>query len=268
MTSVAPALHAGGGLYLDVDRPSVVHRLPAHVKVIGALVLVGAGVGVPTSTLIGPGSAHRWAALIGVLALAALVVGLARLPLRQVRRRMIVEVPFVVFALLLPFVAAGERVEVLGVPLAEAGLVGAGALLLKATTGVLVGITLAATTTPHELLAGLRRLRLPAVLIAITSFMLRYAAVVFSDLQRMRRAREARGYTGGGRGHLRHEAAGVGSLFIRSYERGERVHQAMLARGYTGVLPAPEPVPTSARDWLVGLSLPLIAVLLCLLTWF
>ncbi|MFV0460498.1 MAG: cobalt ECF transporter T component CbiQ [Actinomycetales bacterium] len=265
MTTITAAPHQPGGLYLAGARPSLVHRLPAQVKVVAAFVLVGSGVAIPASALSGAGAGVRWLALAGILVLALTVVGFARLRPRQVLSRMVVEVPFVIFALAMPLVAAGPRIEVGGVWLSQAGLIGAGALLLKVTTGVLVGIVLAATTTPHELLDGLRRLRLPAVIIGITSFMIRYASVVIDDVRRMRTAREARGYTGGRRGHLRYEAAGVGTLFIRSFERGERVHRAMLARGYQGELPSLNDSAASPGQWLTALAIPSLAVVICLL---
>ena len=173
---------------------------------------------------------------------------------------MLVETPFVVFALVLPFVATGPRVEVAGIGLSRAGLEGGGTLLARATLGVVAAIVLAATTAPRDLLAALERLRLPRVLVAILSFMVRYASVVSGDLQRMRVARESRGYTGGRVGHLAAVAAGAGSLFVRTYERGERVHLAMLARGYTGRMPTLAGARATPAQLLRCAVLPLAAV--------
>lgn len=83
--------------------------------------------------------------------------------------------------------------------------------------------------------------------------------MVTGDLQRMRMARAARGFTGGQLGHLKIEAAGVGALFVRSYERGERVHRAMLARGYTGRMPGLVGSDASAAQWLACAVLPAAA---------
>jgi cobalt/nickel transport system permease protein len=130
---------------------------------------------------------------------------------------------------------------------------------------VLAAIVLAASTRPADLLAGLDRLRLPRTLVAIVAFMLRYAGVVASDLQRMRVARASRGFTGGRLGHLRIEAAGVGALFVRTYERGERVHQAMVARGYTGTMPSYGGVPATAAQWATCAVLPAWACVLLVL---
>jgi cobalt/nickel transport system permease protein len=245
---------AGDGLYVAVD--SAVHRLPAQVKLVALLGFVICVVSTP---------AHAFWAFGVYAALAAGLVALARLPAATVFRRMAVETPFVVFALLLPFVASGPRVEVLGVSLSESGVLGAWNILVKGTIGVVAAIVLSASTTPRDLLTGLERLRLPRTLVAILSFMIRYVSVVSGDLQRMRVARESRGYDGGGLGHLRAVAAGAGALFVRSYERGERVHLAMLARGYTGTMPLMARRSATASEWLRGAGLVAVALVVAVL---
>ena len=169
---------------------------------------------------------------------------------------MVVEVPFVVFALLMPFIATGpahrgaRRLSV-----SEPGLLSAWALLAKGTLGVLASLTLAATTEPRHLLAGLERLRVPALLVQIMGFMVRYLDVVTDEMRRMRIARESRGFDARNVRHWPVLARSAGALFIRSYERGERVHLAMLSRGYTGTMPRTdldrptrEPVSTPVLD--------------------
>ena len=108
---------------------------------------------------------------------------------------------------------------------------------MKGTLGVLASLTLAATTEPQDLLAGLERLRLPVQLVQIMAFMVRYLDVVTGEMHRMRIAREARGFDARNPRHWPVLARSAGALFIRSYERGERVHLAMLSRGYTGRMP-------------------------------
>jgi cobalt/nickel transport system permease protein len=154
----------------------------------------------------------------------------------------------VVFALVLPFVATGERVEILGVAVSGPGLLAAWGLLAKGTIGVLASLTLAATTEPRELLTGLQRLRVPAELVAILGFMIRYLDVVTDEMRRMRVARESRGFQASSVRQWPVLARSAAVLFLRSYERGERVHLAMMSRGYTGVgSPAPTPAPVPAR---------------------
>jgi cobalt/nickel transport system permease protein len=246
----------GDGLLVARDSP--VHRLPSHCKLVALLVFVAGVVATP---------ARQWWAFLAYAGMLALVVAVARVPALVVVRRSVVEVPFVVFAVLLPFVATGSRTEVLGLSLSEAGLLGAWNLLAKGTLGVVAAIVLAATTTPRDLLGGLDRLRLPRFLVAILGFMVRYAGVVTGDLQRMRVARESRCFRGGQLRHLRAEAAGVGSLFVRSYERGERVHQAMVARGYTGRMPSLSYAGATPAQWGTAAVLPLAAVAVASAAW-
>lgn len=246
-------MSAGDGLLVVADSP--VHRLPAQVKIVALLVFVLAVVSTP---------AERFVAFMLYAVLVIGVIRLAKLPGATVLRRLAVETPFIVFALLLPFVATGPKVDVLGLSLSESGVLGAWNLLAKGTLGVIAAIVLSASTSPRELLAGLERLRLPATLVAILSFMVRYLSVVSGDLQRMRIARESRAYAGGRAGHLKAVAAGAGALFVRSYERGERVHLAMLARGYTGTMPALSDGGATRSEWARGLALPAVAVLIAI----
>jgi cobalt/nickel transport system permease protein len=240
---------SGDGLFVAVDSP--VHRLPAQVKLVGLLVFVLAVVSTPAAVF--------WAfGLYAGMLVAAVAV--ARLPATVVLRRLAVETPFIVFALLLPFVATGPRIEVFALELSQSGVLGAWNILAKGTLGVVAAILLSATTAPRDLLAGLERLRLPAALVAILSFMVRYLTVVSDDLHRMRVARESRGYTGGRVGHLKAVAGGVGALFVRSFERGERVHLAMRSRGYTGRMPLLSAQGATSVQWLEGLTISLAAV--------
>jgi cobalt/nickel transport system permease protein len=240
---------SGDGLLVAVD--SRIHRIPAQVKLVALFVFVLAVVSTPAVAF--------WAfGAYAVMLVAAVVI--AKVPAPVVARRLAVETPFIVFAILLPFVATGPHVEVLGLHLSRSGVLGAWNVLAKGTLGVIAAILLSATTSPREVLAGLERLRLPSTLVAILSFMVRYLSVVSDDLHRMRIARESRGYAGGRVGHLKAVAGGVGALFVRSFERGERVHLAMRSRGYTGRMPLLSVAGADRGEWLQGLTISLVAV--------
>ncbi len=105
---------------------------------------------------------------------------------------------------------------------------------------VQVALLLAFTTPFHDLVDALRELRLPRILVSIISFMYRYLAVLTDEGSRMLRARDARSALGEGRGggsiRWRATVTGrmVGSLFLRAYERSERIYAAMQARGFEG----------------------------------
>jgi len=219
---------AGHGHRLHFHGHSPIHRAAAHHKL---LVLLGFMLTVVATP-------REWYPLFGVyLALLALVVAISRVPASYLLKRLVVEVPFVVFAVLMPLVATGPRTDVLGLSLSEPGLLAAWGMLVKGTLGVLASLTLAATTEPDQILRGLQRLRMPDLLVQIMGFMIRYLDVVTQELGRMLTAIRSRGCDPRSPQHWPTLARSLGALFIRSYERGERVHLAMLARGYTGTLP-------------------------------
>lgn len=247
---------AGGHAHLLYRHgDSVIHRLPAHAKLLSLVAFVLVVVSTPR---------ERFWAFAAYAVLLAGVAALARIPAQFVIRRMVVEVPFVVFALLMPVVATGERVEVLGLSLSQDGLLSGWNLLAKGTLGVVASILLAATTDARALLLGLQRLRLPERLVEIAAFMVRYTDVVTGEMQRMRVARESRAFEARHLGHLRVVAQGAGALFVRTYERGERVHLAMLSRGYAGAMPLVDNAPVGLAVWLSAATLPLAAAVVAL----
>jgi cobalt/nickel transport system permease protein len=201
---------------------------------------------------------------------ALLLAGLARVagvPLPLLARRLVIELPFLLFAVLLPVVGQGERVEVLGVPLAREGLWAAWNILVKGTLGVTASLLVAATTPVPELLRGLERLRLPRAFTTVAGFMVRYADVIADELRRMRVARLSRGYDPRWIWQARAVAATAGALFIRSYERGERVYLAMVSRGYAGSMPVLDELAASRRQWLAALTVPATAALVAAAAW-
>jgi cobalt/nickel transport system permease protein len=219
---------AGHGHKLHYHGHSSIHRAPAHLKLVSLL-------GFMLLVVATPRDWHPAFAVYAVVLLA--VVGVSRVPPVYLAKRMAIEIPFVVFALLVPFVAQGPHVQVLGLSLSEPGLVAAAGLLMKGTLGVLASLTLAATTEPEDVLRGLQRLRMPDLIVQIMGFMIRYLDVVTGEMGRMLTAMRSRGCNPRSPRHWPALARSLGALFIRSYERGERVHLAMLSRGYTGTLP-------------------------------
>jgi cobalt/nickel transport system permease protein len=246
------------GEHLYVHRHTPIHLLPAEVKLVALVSFIFIVVATPVEQM--------WAFGLYLLLLVS-VAGVARLPALVVLPRMVVEVPFVIFAALMPFTGPDPQVEVLGLDLSVPGLWAAWGIVAKGTLGVLGAIILAATTPARDLLQGMKALHLPALLIQIASFMLRYMHVVGDEMARMKVARESRGFEATGVGSWPVVAQSAGSLFIRSYERGERVHLAMLSRGYTGTMPDLDDLRATRGQWLRGLALPAAALIICLAAW-
>lgn len=250
---------AGHAHKLYVHGHSPVHALPAHCKLVALLAFVLIVVATPRTAY--------WAFGVYALLLATVAVA-ARIRATFVLKRLVVETPVLVFALLLPFIATGPRLELFGtVVVSEHGLLGAWNVLAKATLGVVASILLGATTDQRDLLAGLERLRLPRLLVQIAAFMVRYVDVITDQLRRMRIARMSRGFEARSLRAWPVLARSAGALFIRSYERGERVHLAMLSRGYAGQLPLIDARPATARAWTAAAALPGLAAIVGAAAW-
>jgi cobalt/nickel transport system permease protein len=238
---------AGHTHALYVHEHTRLHQLAPEAKLVGAFGFVLLVAITPREAVL--------AFAIDWLIIVALMAG-ARLTIRFVAARMAVVLPFLLFAVLVPFIAGGETVEVFGITVSRAGLWGAWNIVAKATLGVMVSILLAATTEVPDLLRGLSRLRVPAALTSIASFMVRYLEVIAGELGRMRTAMAARAYDPRWLWQVRPIAVSAGALFIRSYERGERVHAAMVSRGYAGSMPTmDQPVATPFQWAVVGVFL-------------
>jgi cobalt/nickel transport system permease protein len=186
----------------------------------------------------------------GAIALGWLVIvaaaSLAHVGPFRPARRALVAAPFMLAALPLVFTRPEDPLGTLAigpisVTVSGHGLRLFGTIAAKSWVSVQAALLLAFTTPFHQLVDGLRQLRLPRVMVAIISFMYRYLAVLSDEATRMSRARASRsavldGRRGGGSIRWRARVTGsmVGSLFLRSYERGERIYAAMQARGFEG----------------------------------
>jgi cobalt/nickel transport system permease protein len=256
-----PTAHRHGhdvGEQLYVHRHTPIHLMPAAVKVVALVAFIFVVVATPVQQM--------WAfgLYLGILVVIAAV---AQLPPLVVLPRMVVEVPFLLFAALMPFTGPDPQVDLLGLTLSEPGLWAAWGIVAKGTIGVLGAVILAATTPARDLLTGLKELHVPAALVQIATFMLRYMHVVGDEMARMKVARESRAFRSAGVRSWPVIAQSAGALFIRSYERGERVHLAMLSRGYTGTMPVLDDIHPTRRQWLAGLALPGLALVVCLTAW-
>ena len=240
------------GERLYIHRHSVVHSLPSHLKIIAVLLFVLVVVSTPITL---------WPAFIIFLSLVIAAAIAGKISLFTLSKRALIEIPFIFFAVLMPFFGTGERFELGPLNLYRDGLLAGLSIVAKGTLGVLSAVILSTTTTAREILRGLERLRLPTIMVQIASFMLRYVNVISDEMERMKIARQSRGFDATGVKHWKVIATSAAALFIRSYERGERVHLAMLSRGFDGELPHTEAKSVGTRAWLIALTIPTLALI-------
>jgi cobalt/nickel transport system permease protein len=132
----------------------------------------------------------------------------------------------------------------------DAGLILFATVVIKSWLSVMVSGLLVATTRFTDLLHALRALRVPAVLAHTISFMLRYLYVLVDEAMRLMTARESRSAGRGGTVAWRARVLGgmIGSLFIRSYARSERICASMVSRGFAGEMRTLTPLAWQPRD--------------------
>lgn len=212
---------------------SLVHRLDPRLKLLGALGYILVVSALPQGA---------WKALGALALLAAGVVALARLPIGALLKRVGLALPFVgLAALSVPFVREGMPLVSwewgpVHVAITREGVMATGMILAKAWLSLWISVLLVATTPLPALFQGLWLLRVPPLLCTIFMFMIRYLYVFAEEAARLQTARAARSAGRGRSVFWRARVLGhmIGSLFLRSLARAERVYKAMLARGYAG----------------------------------
>ncbi len=232
-----------GAFYLDADTERVTfwHRLTPQTRVLCVLLLLFAIVLTP--------NAHWWTwgvYAVGILAL----IGLAQVSLPMLLQRLVVESAFVSVVLLgTLFRGGGELLWQWGwLQITTNGLTILGSVTTKAFLSLMLLNVLTLTTSVPLLLNALTVLKTPPLLVAIMASMYRYIAVLIDEFTSMRRAALSRNLMGNSRWQRLVVGNMIGSLFIRTYEQGERVHQAMLSRGYDGLPPVSEMPKGGWRD--------------------
>jgi cobalt/nickel transport system permease protein len=200
------------------------------------------------------------------LGLGALLLALARPRWSTTLRRLVAANLFLAFLwLFLPFSTPGTPVYAVGpLTVSAEGLRAAGLITLKSNAILCAFAGLVAGLDPASVGRGLQTLRAPALLCQLLLFALRYAHLIAEEYERLADAMRIRAFRPRCNLHTyRSYAYLVGMLLVRSWERAERVYNAMLCRGFDGRFHSLQDRPLRARDALAsGLGLILAAGLL------
>ena len=214
---------------------SFVHRRDVRTKMILTLMFIVLVVSTPPQhlmTFVIYGGLLLW------------ITAMSRVSPGHVLRQAALVLPFSILAALgLPFMNHGETVRFLGINLSVPGLWILAGASIKSMLGTIALILLAATTPFNYLLRGLSSLGMPRIFVDLLGLAFRYLHILIDETTRLRRAAAARGYAPKWLPQAVIIGRLVGNLFIRSYERAERVFGAMRLRGYNGQIPASELAP-------------------------
>jgi cobalt/nickel transport system permease protein len=249
-------------------RRSPIHSQDARVKFVLAIAFI------LTTAITPPGA---WPVYILLLAIILAVEILSELGVGYVLRRSMLALPFVLAAFPIIFTLKGPPLFTLDIgqwtiTATQTGLERFISIGLKSWISVQAAIVLSASTTFPELMVAMRAVKVPRLLVAVFGLMWRYLFVMADEVLRLLRARAARsGHSErtdlkpGGRLTWRARVAGgmVGSLFLRAFERSDRIYMAMVARGYDGEVRSFALPRLAAADWIIlWSSLTLLFILL------
>lgn len=249
------------------ESESFLHRLDPRVKVVVTVAFILSNALLPDGAWIAFGLS--WLFLLLANELSNLGIGFTI-------RRSLVALPFALIAVTLLFSLPGKPLTSFHflfwtLTITDAGLLRFVSILIRSWLSVQMAILLVATVRFPDLIHALEHLRVPSILTTIIAFLYRYLFVLTDEVFRLMRAREARsaspgmpGRRSGGGVAWRARVAGnmAGQLFLRSYERSDRVYNAMLARGYAGHMETVNPHELRRRDYLaVALALSVILLL-------
>ncbi len=237
---------------------SPIHHLDARAKILVFFTLIVVGVSSPPDAFL----------LFGFLVLTLISIALlAKLPLGHLAKKILVILPFLFLVTLsIPFmkkdmVGGGYNLGLGGLSVSKSGLWILWNVVIKSCLGVFSIILLSSTTSFPDLIKGMERLRTPRIFTVLTSFMYRYSFILIDEIYRMKRARDSRCFGGKWFWHSKVIGHMVGSLFLRSFHRGERVYLAMLSRGYQGTMPETSVGRFGRGEWLLLTLVPVFVFL-------
>ena len=219
-------------------RDSFIHQLDARVKIVGMFAVIIAMVAIPYSTLV---------LSIGVIFFAFLTVlwALARLPWLIYAKRLLMVLPFGFFIIIFQIFFTNRYYPVFhvianlpfGIHIYAESIVFAVILLVKFIVCVSAIILLSSTTKLHDMLEGAGRMGLPPEFALTFGMMIRYLFVFGYIYRKVNESLATRCFDPFNSSlsysyRMKQIGYTVGTIFIRSYEQGERVYTSMLCRGY------------------------------------
>lgn len=234
---------------------SLLHTLDARVKVLVTVAYIVSNVVLPDGA---------WVAFGLSLIFLLYCNWLSGLGLGFTLRRSFVALPFALAAITAIFSIPGQPLaswHVGGLTLVptDAGLLRFASVLVRSWLSVQIAILLVAVTAFPDIIHALGHLYVPSIIVTIIAFLYRYLFVLTDEVIRLMRARQSRsagtlGAKAGGSVWWRARIAGnmAGQLFLRSYERSDRIYDAMLSRGYRGKLETMHIAKIQTADWLVA----------------
>ena len=214
--------------HLEIHSSSLLSQLKPEIKIVSTFMIV-----LSIAFL----SLDSTVSIMVQTLIVLLMINLSKIRVSTYFKRLSIDIPFVLFALFLPFLSKGDNTvifEFFSLRIYETGFYEMISILIKITLCVSLAIVLTATTSNIEIIYGLQKLKISPLLISILSFAIRYIDVFIDEFKRVKISMASRGYVEKGLKTLVPIAFASGALLIRGYERGERVYLSMISRGFSG----------------------------------
>ena len=214
--------------HLEIHSNSLLSQLKPEIKIVSTFMIV-----LSIAFL----SLESTVSIMVQTLIVLIMINLSKIKVSTYFKRLSIDIPFVLFALFLPFLSKGDNTvmfELFSLRIYETGFYEMISILIKITLCVSLAIVLTATTSNIEIIYGLQKLKISPLLISILSFAIRYIDVFIDEFKRVKVAMKSRGYDQKGLKGLKPIAYASGALLIRGYERGERVYNSMISRGFNG----------------------------------
>jgi cobalt/nickel transport system permease protein len=232
--------------YLDTlaSRATPIHRLDPRAKLLTTLVFIATVV-----------SFHKYqlAAIFPFIVYPVVLIALANLPPTYLCKKMLLAAPFAFFiGILNPFWDREVLVQLgpLGI---SGGWISFASIMLRFMLTVSAALILIASTGFNAVCLALERMGTPRSLVVQLLFLYRYIFVLTDEASRMVRARSLRAFGGNGMG-IGVLSSMIGHLLLRTMDRAQRIHLAMLCRGFDGEIRIARPLEFSCRDALFCLG--------------
>ncbi|HSO09822.1 MAG TPA: cobalt ECF transporter T component CbiQ [Desulfoprunum sp.] len=232
--------------YLDrlATGNTVIHRLDPRVKVLIAALFVVCVVSFDKYAI---------AAMLPFAVFLMIIMGLGEIPAGYVITKLIVTSPFAVMVGIFNPLLDQQTVLQLGDWAISGGWVSFLSILLRFGLTVAAMLVLIATTGFNQVCMALERLGIPKIFAVQLLMLYRYIFVLLEEGQRMHRARSLRSFQKRGM-EMKQYAYLLGQLLLRTIDRGQRIHLAMLCRGFDGTIRIRQTLRLTARDIVVFLA--------------
>jgi len=224
MLSIDGAILDFKRLDLLANGDSTLHRLDPRAKVLATLVFIISTVSC---------GKYEISSLIPFFIYPAAIIGIANLPFGFIARKILVVLPFAIIVGMFNPLLDREVMMMIGQIEISGGTISWIALIIKAILTVSAALTLLAVTGFPAICKALEQIGMPQTFAVQLMFLYRYIFVLTDEGSRASRARELRSCGKKGFGMTSFGSL-VGHLLLRTWQRAERIHMAMMARGFNG----------------------------------